>query len=125
VSRANGCRAERDALEERLGTATTRALGATPLVGSRARAGADVARPRSRPGIELDCSLGFNDAVGFRRGISVPFRPFDRETVRATRPPRSCRRSRRTPHSQPRAWRTSSDDSRGSARACEGPLVLD
>lgn len=28
-------------------------------------------------GVAVDCSLGFNDAVGFRRGICVPFHPFD------------------------------------------------
>lgn len=27
--------------------------------------------------LELDCSLGFNDRPGFRRGICVPFHPFD------------------------------------------------
>jgi hypothetical protein len=30
-------------------------------------------------GIEVDCSIGFNDRIGFRRGIAYPFRPFDRE----------------------------------------------
>jgi hypothetical protein len=30
-------------------------------------------------GIRVDCSLGFNDRIGFRRGIAYPFRPFDRE----------------------------------------------
>ena len=29
-------------------------------------------------GIRVDCSLGFNDRIGFRRGIAYPFRPFDR-----------------------------------------------
>jgi hypothetical protein len=34
-------------------------------------------------GIEVDCSLGFNDRPGFRRGIAAPFRPFDRTNGRA------------------------------------------
>lgn len=32
-------------------------------------------------GIEVDCSFGFNDRTGFRRGIAFPFRPFDRERL--------------------------------------------
>ena len=28
-------------------------------------------------GIAVDCSLGFNDRAGFRRGIAAPFRPLD------------------------------------------------
>ena len=35
---------------------------------------------QAEAGIALDCSLGFNDAIGFRRGICVPFRPFDETT---------------------------------------------
>ncbi|MEP6811494.1 MAG: hypothetical protein ABI990_00750 [Actinomycetota bacterium] len=31
-------------------------------------------------GLELDCSLGYNDCAGFRRGIAAPFHPFDHET---------------------------------------------
>ena len=30
-------------------------------------------------GIRIDCSLGYNDLPGFRRGIAAPFHPFDRE----------------------------------------------
>lgn len=30
-------------------------------------------------GVHVDCSFGFNDRIGFRRGIAYPFRPFDRE----------------------------------------------
>lgn len=37
---------------------------------------------QSRAGIEVDCSLGYNDVVGFRRGIAAPFHPFDREADR-------------------------------------------
>jgi len=36
----------------------------------------------AKAGIEVDCSLGYNDAPGFRRGIAAPFRPFDRRTGR-------------------------------------------
>jgi hypothetical protein len=35
---------------------------------------------QARAGIRLDCSLGYNDLPGFRRGIAAPFHPFDRET---------------------------------------------
>lgn len=31
----------------------------------------------SEAGVALDCSLGLNDAAGFRRGICSPFRPWD------------------------------------------------
>jgi hypothetical protein len=34
-------------------------------------------------GIRVDCSFGFNDEVGFRRGIAYPFQPFDRASRRA------------------------------------------
>jgi hypothetical protein len=34
-------------------------------------------RRHADAGIEVDCSLGYNDGVGFRRGLAVPFRPFD------------------------------------------------
>jgi hypothetical protein len=36
-------------------------------------------------GIQVDCSLGFNDRVGFRRGIAAPFPPFDETTGRPAR----------------------------------------
>jgi uncharacterized protein DUF7033 len=37
-------------------------------------------RFHAKAGMSVDCSLGFNDRPGFRRGIAAPFRPFDRET---------------------------------------------
>lgn len=37
---------------------------------------------QSRAGVEVDCSLGYNDVVGFRRGIAAPFHPFDRDADR-------------------------------------------
>lgn len=37
-------------------------------------------RAHAAAGIRLDCSFGFNDRLGFRRGIAYPFRPFDPET---------------------------------------------
>jgi hypothetical protein len=40
-------------------------------------------RNQATAGIVLDCSLGFNDVIGFRRGIAAPFRPFDPSTERA------------------------------------------
>jgi hypothetical protein len=40
-------------------------------------------RRHASAGVELDCSLGFNDRAGFRRGICVPFRPFDPAAGRA------------------------------------------
>jgi hypothetical protein len=33
----------------------------------------------SDAGLRVDCSFGFNDRAGFRRGIAAPFRPFDPE----------------------------------------------
>lgn len=73
---ADRLRAEREALEEAAGTAVRSArhhwwaLGRPPEPTWKKQAAA---------GIELDCSLGFNDSPGFRRGICVPFRPFDPE----------------------------------------------
>lgn len=67
-------RAERVALEEAIGKRIRSArhhwwaLGRPPEAAWRRQAEA---------GFELDCSLGFNDRVGFRRGIAAPFRPFD------------------------------------------------
>jgi hypothetical protein len=40
-------------------------------------------RNQATAGIVLDCSLGFNDVIGFRRGIAAPYRPFDPSTERA------------------------------------------
>jgi hypothetical protein len=40
-------------------------------------------RLHGQAGIELDCSLGFNDRAGFRRGIAAPFHPFDTAANRA------------------------------------------
>jgi hypothetical protein len=37
-------------------------------------------RLQADAGIRVDCSLGFNDGIGFRRGIAAPYRPFDRTT---------------------------------------------
>jgi hypothetical protein len=37
----------------------------------------------ARAGIAVDLSLGFNDGIGFRRGIARPFRPYDPSTGRA------------------------------------------
>ena len=71
---AQRLRDEREALEEAAGTSVHSArhhwwaLSRPPEPTWRAHAEA---------GIALDCSLGFNDAPGFRRGICVPFRPFD------------------------------------------------
>ena len=36
-------------------------------------------RAHAEAGLAVDCSFGFNDRAGFRRGISLPFRPFDPE----------------------------------------------
>jgi hypothetical protein len=36
-------------------------------------------RAHAEAGLKVDCSFGFNDRPGFRRGIAVPFRPFDPE----------------------------------------------
>jgi hypothetical protein len=71
---------ERAALERALGAPVRSArhhwwaLGRPPEPTWRAHAAA---------GVALDCSLGFNDRAGFRRGICVPFRPFDPTTGRA------------------------------------------
>jgi hypothetical protein len=37
-------------------------------------------RFHAEAGMRVDCSLGFNDLPGFRRGIAAPFRVFDRKT---------------------------------------------
>jgi hypothetical protein len=50
------------------------ALGKEPLRTLRAQAAT---------GIQVDCSFGFSDLPGFRRGIAAPFRPFDVEEERA------------------------------------------
>lgn len=78
-SDADRIRAERERLEEVVGVPVRScrhhwwSLGRVPeqTLGRQAEAG-----------LALDCSLGFNDRIGFRRGIAVPFRPFDplRET---------------------------------------------
>ena len=36
-------------------------------------------RFHAEAGMRVDCSFGFNDRAGFRRGIAAPFRPFDPE----------------------------------------------
>lgn len=46
------------------------ALGRAPQTTLAAQAAA---------GIRVDCSFGFNDRAGFRRGIALPFRAFDHE----------------------------------------------
>jgi hypothetical protein len=73
-------RLEREALEEAVGS---------PVRSARHHwwaLGRDPERTLARhaaAGLVLDCSLGFNDRSGFRRGIAAPFRPFDRETAAA------------------------------------------
>lgn len=73
-------RREREVLEEVVGTPVKSArhhwwaLGTTP---ERTFA------LQAKAGIEVDCSLGFNDRPGFRRGIASPFRPYDPATERA------------------------------------------
>jgi hypothetical protein len=40
-------------------------------------------RTHGAAGLHVDCSFGFNDLPGFRRGIAAPFHPFDVEEQRA------------------------------------------
>jgi hypothetical protein len=40
-------------------------------------------RAHAAAGLRVDCSFGFNDLPGFRRGIAAPFHPFDVEEQRA------------------------------------------
>jgi hypothetical protein len=73
---AEQVRRERERLEEALGLEIRSsrhhwwALGERPWRTLRAHAEA---------GMTVDCSFGFNDLPGFRRGIAAPFRPFDPE----------------------------------------------
>jgi hypothetical protein len=67
-------RAEREALEDVAGTPVRSARHHWWALG---RPPEPTWRGHAEAGIALDCSLGFNDAPGFRRGICVPFRPFD------------------------------------------------
>ena len=39
-------------------------------------------RAQADAGVRVDCSFGFNDRIGYRRGIAYPFRPFDPENRR-------------------------------------------
>jgi peptidoglycan/xylan/chitin deacetylase (PgdA/CDA1 family) len=70
-------RREKERLEEALGLDICSArhhwwaLGERPWRTLRFQASA---------GIKVDCSFGFNDRAGFRRGIAAPFPPFDPET---------------------------------------------
>jgi hypothetical protein len=73
---AEQVRRERERLEEALGMpiCSSRhhwwALGERPWRTLRMHAQAEMT---------IDCSFGFNDLPGFRRGIAAPFRPFDPE----------------------------------------------
>jgi hypothetical protein len=40
-------------------------------------------RAHGAAGLSVDCSFGFNDRPGFRRGIAAPFHPFDVDEQRA------------------------------------------
>lgn len=68
---------ERSRLEEALGLEIRSsrhhwwALGTDP---------ARTLRFHAQAGMRVDCSLGFNDRPGFRRGIAAPFRLFDRQS---------------------------------------------
>jgi hypothetical protein len=73
-------RREREALEEVIGAPVHVARHHWWALGIPAET---TLRLHPRAGIELDCSLGFNDHPGFRRGIAAPFRPFDPETREA------------------------------------------
>ena len=77
---AEQVRRERERLEEALGMPIRSsrhhwwALGERPWRTLRAHAQA---------AMTIDCSFGFNDLPGFRRGIAAPFRPFDPERQEA------------------------------------------
>jgi hypothetical protein len=72
-------RKERERLEETVGCPIRSvrhhwwALGPEPARSLRFQAEA---------GIVVDCSFGLNDRAGFRRGIAVPFHPFDPDSER-------------------------------------------
>jgi hypothetical protein len=80
ASSADRLRAERERLEE---------IAGVPVQSSRhhwwalGRPAEETWRQHVSAGVALDCSLGFNDRAGFRRGICVPFRPFDTAAGRA------------------------------------------
>lgn len=77
---AEQVRRERERLEEAIGRdiRSSRhhwwALGAEPW---------RTLRSHAQAGLQVDCSFGFNDRPGFRRGIAAPFRPFDPEREEA------------------------------------------
>ena len=79
-SSAEQVRRERERLEEALGVEIRSsrhhwwALGEEPWRTLRFHAEA---------GMTVDCSFGFNDLPGFRRGIAAPFHPFDPEREEA------------------------------------------
>lgn len=79
-SSAEQIRRERERLEEAL---------ALPIRSSRHHWWALGERPwrtlraHAEAGMRIDCSFGFNDLPGFRRGIAAPFRPFDPERQEA------------------------------------------
>jgi hypothetical protein len=76
-SGAEQIRRERERLEEALERPVRSARHHWWALG---RDSAATLRAHAEAGLAVDCSLGFNDRPGFRRGIAVPFHPFDPQT---------------------------------------------
>jgi hypothetical protein len=69
-------RRERERLEQSLGRPVRSARHHWWALG---RDSLRTLRAHAEAGLVVDCSFGFNDRPGFRRGIAAPFRPFDPE----------------------------------------------
>lgn len=77
---ADRIRREREALEDALGQPIRSARHHWWALGPRPER---TLRLHALAGLEVDCSFGWNDRIGFRRGIAAPFHPFDTEAERA------------------------------------------
>ena len=77
---ADRIRREREALEDALGQPVRSARHHWWALGPRPER---TLRLHADAGLEVDCSFGWNDRIGFRRGIAAPFQPFDTEAERA------------------------------------------
>ncbi len=77
---AQRLREEREELEEALGVPVRSARHHWWAIGP----GGETWPLHAEAGVVVDCSLGFNDDIGYRRGIAAPFRPYNPRLQRAT-----------------------------------------